>query len=224
MKLLYSTAVLVCAIWSTVLAQEPRYAKTVTVTAKDPYTASDVTAVYSSQIADEDVSLLTLSPGQSHTFPERQEQVGSATFVMPIDHVSGSVGSNTFSIDVPEYAMGIEVNLHFLIDPQENEGFKVVPPASYALSVTVTAHEASAKVTAVYRGIDIADMEEEEDLNAGQSHTFSEKEEGLGIYRIKGTIGDREFDVDLSTLADGNIVDRYSFKLDPQAGATLLLL
>ena len=70
------------------------------------------------------MSLLTLSPGQSHTFPERQEQVGSATFVMPIDHVSGSVGSNTFSIDVPEYAMGIEVNLHFLIDPQENEGFK----------------------------------------------------------------------------------------------------
>ena len=70
------------------------------------------------------MSVLTLSPGQSHTFPERQEQVGSATFVMPIDHVSGSVGSNTFSIDVPDFAEGIEVNLHFLIDPQENGGFK----------------------------------------------------------------------------------------------------
>ena len=33
-----------------------------------------------------------------------------------------------------------------------------------------------------------------------------------------------EFDVDVSALANGNIVDRYSFKLDPQAGATLLLL
>jgi len=111
----------------------PVYATSVTLTMKRPYTATDVTAVYS---GDEKVRLPTLGPGQSHTFPRRTRQIDSATYVRPIDLVTWTVDGVKFRMNVPDQIVVKVDNIHFFVDPNLEEGFDLYYGQDFEIAVT----------------------------------------------------------------------------------------
>merc|ERR1712098_370581 len=94
----------------------PKYTKTVTVTAQDQDIT--VTARYGGQ-EEEDV-VVVLEAGSSHTFPEREEDMGTWTAVRKILSISGQVeGEEPFSVVCGDHCEGVHANLHF--SPQHQD-------------------------------------------------------------------------------------------------------
>ena len=101
----------------------PKYAKTVTVNLSENVASANITAVYKGkQVADEEVTVILYS-GQSHTFPEKTECMGSWTAAKPIHIIKGKIeedDSKTFEQNTEEHCKGIEPNLAFMLHHEPN--------------------------------------------------------------------------------------------------------
>ena len=97
----------------------PKYAKSVTVTAPDDgVTYIKVTAVYKGNKAeDEAVTITLIENGQSHTFPEKTEDMGTWTAVRPIHVVKGVIGEGekTFEAQPADHCNGVVANMKFTL-------------------------------------------------------------------------------------------------------------
>ena len=96
----------------------PKYAKSVTVTAPETGVSSiEVTAVYKGNKAeDEAVSITLTENGQSHTFPEKTEDMGTWTAVRPIHIVKGAIGEGkTFEAQPADHCNGVVANMKFTL-------------------------------------------------------------------------------------------------------------
>ena len=96
----------------------PKYAKSVTVTAPESgVTSIEVTAVYKGNKAeDEAVSVTLTENGQSHTFPEKTEDMGTWTAVRPIHIVKGAIGEGkTFEAQPADHCNGVVANMKFTL-------------------------------------------------------------------------------------------------------------
>lgn len=94
----------------------PNYTKSVTVVAKDGLV--EVTATYEGQNGNEEVTV-TLEVDQSHTFPEKTEDMGSWTAVKKIIFLSGTSGGLPFRQDMEQHCEGIHNNLEFSVHPND---------------------------------------------------------------------------------------------------------
>ena len=98
-------------------ALPPKYAKSITVKApEDGVTAIKVTAVYKgNKVEDEHVTVTLTGNGQSHTFPEMTENMGTWTAVRPIHLIKGEIGDGgkQFETRPEEHCNGIVVNLAY---------------------------------------------------------------------------------------------------------------
>ena len=65
---------------------------------------------------------VTLAANETHTFPNRSEDMGSWTASVPINPVVGIYGNISFSINVTEQVWGPTDNVHFDLG---GEDFKV---------------------------------------------------------------------------------------------------
>ena len=72
----------------------PKYAKSVTVQApENGVTLVQLTAIYKGNEKDDETVTVTLTKeGESHTFPEKTEDMGSWTAVRPIHVIKGQIG------------------------------------------------------------------------------------------------------------------------------------
>ena len=96
----------------------PKYAKSVTVTAPESGVSTiEVTAVYKGNKAeDEAVSVTLTENGQSHTFPEKTEDMGTWTAVRPIHIIKGAIGEGKrFEAQPAEHCNGVVANMKFTL-------------------------------------------------------------------------------------------------------------
>ena len=96
----------------------PKYAKSVTVTAPDNGVASiEVIAVYKGQkLEDESVSVTLTENGQSHTFPEKTEDMGTWTAVRPIHVIKGVIGEGkSFEAKPEDHCNGVVAHMKFTL-------------------------------------------------------------------------------------------------------------
>ena len=56
-----------------------------------------------------------LAPGDSHTFQERSENMGTWTAVRKIRHLSANIEGATFEKHVEEDCEGIHANIHYTV-------------------------------------------------------------------------------------------------------------
>jgi len=98
----------------------PKYTKTLTVVAKDG--PADVTAKYSGNQGEEEVSV-QLQAEQSHTFPEKSEDMGTWTAVKKIVRISGTAGGKPFSQEVEEHCEGVHGNIQFSVHAEHGVQF-----------------------------------------------------------------------------------------------------
>ena len=104
----------------TVKMKPPKYAKSVTVQAPETGVNSiKVTAVYKgNQVKDESITVTLTEDGQSHTFPEKTEDMGTWFAVMPIHIIKGEIGENEFQASPGDYCDGVEAHLKFTLHHQ----------------------------------------------------------------------------------------------------------
>jgi len=94
----------------------PKYTKTVTVVANGG--SAKVTAKYSGSQGEEEVTV-DLNQDQTHTFPEKSEDMGTWTAVKKITHIHGNVAGNPFTQSIEEHCDGVQGNVHYSLHPQE---------------------------------------------------------------------------------------------------------
>merc|ERR1711936_710494 len=92
----------------------PKYTKTVTVTAEDK--AITVTAKYSSNKEEEETLVeVELGPGETHTFKEKSEDMGTWQAVRKILSIKGKVDDEEFEKICEEDCEGIHGNIHYTV-------------------------------------------------------------------------------------------------------------
>eukprot|EP00092_Neocalanus_flemingeri_P014838 GFUD01016019.1.p1 GENE.GFUD01016019.1~~GFUD01016019.1.p1 ORF type:complete len:108 (+),score=42.29 GFUD01016019.1:111-434(+) len=92
----------------------PKYTKSVTVTAHD--TAITVSARYgSSKVEEETVVEVVLGHGESHTFEEKSEDMGSWQAVRKILSVKGKIDGEEFEKVCEEDCEGVHGNIHYTV-------------------------------------------------------------------------------------------------------------
>lgn len=62
---------------------------------------------------------MVLNPGDSHTFPERTENMGSWTAVRKISHLRAEVEGEKFEKVVEEDCEGVHGNLHYTVHKEK---------------------------------------------------------------------------------------------------------
>ena len=97
----------------------PKYAKSVTVQAPESDVSSvQVTAVYKgNQVEDESITITLTENGQSHTFPEKTEDMGSWTAVRPIHLIKGHIGEGEkhFEAKPEDHCSGVVAHMKFTL-------------------------------------------------------------------------------------------------------------
>merc|ERR1712001_288473 len=96
----------------------PKYAKSVTVQAPDQgVTTIQVTAVYKgNKVEDEAVTVTLTENGQSHTFPEKTEDMGTWQAVRPIHLIKGELGEQkekVFEAKPEDHCSGVVAHMKF---------------------------------------------------------------------------------------------------------------
>merc|ERR1712105_504897 len=95
------------------MAPCPRYVKSVTVTAHD--TDITVSAHYTGHKGEYTVETVSLVVGESHTFPEKIEDMGSWTAVCMIHTLRGTAGEESFVKTCEEDCGGIEKHIGYTV-------------------------------------------------------------------------------------------------------------
>ena len=96
----------------------PKYTKSVTVQAPESgVTSIQVTAVYKGNKAEDEIVTITLTEnGQSHTFAEKTEDMGTWTAVRPILLIKGQLGEGekkVFEAKPEDHCSGVVAHMKF---------------------------------------------------------------------------------------------------------------
>ena len=62
---------------------------------------------------------VVLAPGESHTFPERTENMGTWTAVRKIRHLAADLQGELFEKHVEEDCEGVHTNLHYTVHKEK---------------------------------------------------------------------------------------------------------
>merc|ERR1711872_645842 len=100
----------------------PKYTKTVTVTAHD--TPATISVVYDSNKEDKTVVEVELAQGESHTFEEKTEDMGSWQAVRKILTVRGKINDAEFEKTCEYDCEGIHSNIHYTVHKEERFNLK----------------------------------------------------------------------------------------------------
>ena len=98
----------------------PKYAKSVTVQApENGVSLVQLTAIYKGNEKDDETVTVTLTKdGESHTFPEKTEDMGSWTAVRPIHVIKGQIGDEggkIFEVKPEDHCTGVVGHLKFTL-------------------------------------------------------------------------------------------------------------
>jgi len=94
------------------MAPCPQYVKSVSVTAH--YAQVTVTARYQHPDGGDDIlETVTLAVGETHTFPEKIQNMGTWDAVCPIHTLSGKIGDGEFTKTTKEDCGGIENHIGY---------------------------------------------------------------------------------------------------------------
>merc|ERR1712179_261415 len=99
-----------------------QYTKTVTVTAHD--TPVTITVRYSSNKEEETVVEVELAEGESHTFEEKTEDMGSWQAVRKILSVKGKIDGEEFEKTCEDDCEGIHANIHYTVHKEKTLNLK----------------------------------------------------------------------------------------------------